>query len=373
MIPAYEGKEPYIFVSYAHKDSDQVFRIIEMLNKRGYRVWYDEGIEPGSEWPEYIANHLLGAEMVMAFLTARSVKSVNCRREINFALSKEKPVLTVFMEDLKVPAGMELQLSTQQSVLYYQYESEERFLDKIETCQYLSPCRRKENEIQLQGINAENSSSSRSAMKKMPVKTVLIAGACLLVLLGVIWFAGLGKKDSKKTAGSESSDIPPVAASTAVSSVPDEGADADASGAGETAAARTEGTWNYTIIRSGDNTTYSFDRGPQIVLPASWEGKITLIDEGERVAFYHTASMNSWDLDGYKNTGYLFKLCMSETQDYINLPSFADLGKTEEGYFYLMFPTDFQGYQENERIRDQYQELYSEIGYVKMNSHLADQ
>ena len=122
MIPAYEGNEPYIFVSYAHKDSASIFRIIEMLNKRGYRVWYDEGIEPGSEWPEYIANHLLRADVVMAFLTPRSVKSVNCRREINFALSKDKPVLTIFMEDLEVPAGMELQLSAQQSVLYYQYE-----------------------------------------------------------------------------------------------------------------------------------------------------------------------------------------------------------------------------------------------------------
>ena len=29
MIPAYEGKEPYIFVSYAHKDSSVVFRLVE--------------------------------------------------------------------------------------------------------------------------------------------------------------------------------------------------------------------------------------------------------------------------------------------------------------------------------------------------------
>ena len=32
MIPAYEGKEPYIFVSYAHKDSAVVFRLVEQLN-----------------------------------------------------------------------------------------------------------------------------------------------------------------------------------------------------------------------------------------------------------------------------------------------------------------------------------------------------
>ena len=134
MIPAYEGKEPYIFVSYAHRDSAAVFRLVEQLNERGYRIWYDEGIEPGSEWPEYIANHLLGAEMVLSVLTPSAVNSVNCRREINFALSKNKPVLTIYMEDIELPVGLELQLSSQQSVLYYTYDSEERFLDKIETC-----------------------------------------------------------------------------------------------------------------------------------------------------------------------------------------------------------------------------------------------
>ena len=103
MIPAYEGKEPYIFVSYAHKDSAAVFRLVEQLNERGYRIWYDEGIEPGSEWPEYIANHLLGAEMVLSVLTPSAVNSVNCRREINFALSKNKPVLTIYMEDIELP------------------------------------------------------------------------------------------------------------------------------------------------------------------------------------------------------------------------------------------------------------------------------
>ena len=133
MIPAYEGKEPYIFVSYAHKDSAAVFRLVEQLNERGYRIWYDEGIEPGSEWPEYIANHLLGAEMVLSILSPNAVNSVNCRREINFALSKNKPVLTIHMEEMELPVGLELQLSSQQSVLYYTYDSEERFLDKVET------------------------------------------------------------------------------------------------------------------------------------------------------------------------------------------------------------------------------------------------
>ena len=89
----YEGKEPYIFVSYAHRDSTAVFEVLTELQKRGYRLWYDDGIAPGSEWPEDIAQHLDAAAMVISFVTPNSMKSQNCRREINFSLTREKSFL----------------------------------------------------------------------------------------------------------------------------------------------------------------------------------------------------------------------------------------------------------------------------------------
>lgn len=42
---AYEGAEPYCFVSYAHVNSDRVYPIVEQLMQRGIRLWYDDGIE----------------------------------------------------------------------------------------------------------------------------------------------------------------------------------------------------------------------------------------------------------------------------------------------------------------------------------------
>ncbi len=47
----YQGAEDYIFVSYAHKDSARVFEVISALHRRFYRVWYDQGIEIGADWP----------------------------------------------------------------------------------------------------------------------------------------------------------------------------------------------------------------------------------------------------------------------------------------------------------------------------------
>ena len=36
---AYMGEEPYIFVSYSHKDSERVWPIIARLQADRFRVW----------------------------------------------------------------------------------------------------------------------------------------------------------------------------------------------------------------------------------------------------------------------------------------------------------------------------------------------
>lgn len=137
---AYEGREPYIFVSYAHKDAERIFEVLAELQDRGYRFWYDDGIAPGSEWPEDIARHLDSAAVVVAFVTQNSMNSQNCRREINFSLSREKPFLSVLMEQTEMPLGMQMQLSAQQSIVRYNFDTWEGFIAKILSCPDLAPC-----------------------------------------------------------------------------------------------------------------------------------------------------------------------------------------------------------------------------------------
>ncbi len=38
---AYKGEAPYIFVSYAHLNSDTVYAHITRLHNEGFRIWYD--------------------------------------------------------------------------------------------------------------------------------------------------------------------------------------------------------------------------------------------------------------------------------------------------------------------------------------------
>ena len=141
MVPAYNGSEPYIFVSYAHKDSAEVYSTIEKLTSLGYRIWYDEGIKPGVEWPEYIAEHLDKCSLFLMFISPNSMESANCRREINFALSRAKKFLCIVLKKTEIPLGMELQLASQQSIFRYKYSSEDAYIYKICSAAGMSQCK----------------------------------------------------------------------------------------------------------------------------------------------------------------------------------------------------------------------------------------
>lgn len=138
---SYEGPEKFIFISYAHKDSDRVLKILEKLVENGYRIWYDDGIAPGSEWPEDIAQHLDSCAVFMAFVTNNSIASDNCRREVTFALNRRKPFLGILLEPTQMSLGMEMQLSAQQCILRYNYRRESDFIQKIFSCPDLECCK----------------------------------------------------------------------------------------------------------------------------------------------------------------------------------------------------------------------------------------
>ena len=384
MIAAYEGNLPFIFVSYAHKDSREVFDLIEKLAARGYRIWYDEGIEPGSEWPENIANHLLRAEMVLAMITNDSMESVNCRREINYAMSKGKPLLSVVLEKTEIPAGMELQLSSQQSVLRYNFTDEVRFLDKIESCSYMDPCKINPATDIPDESNAQNAEPTATKKKKPDIRIAAGLGIVLAALL--IFFAVSQNKSTKEP---PEQTVPAVTSTDSSAVSPDSNtASPDSSAAtitdtssgtvsepDSTVEAPAETTpdprWIYSVSTDEENLTYTFRSGPVIVMPISWKNKITVMEEDKNFVFYHEGSRNAWQIHEGSHGGKLFSLCYSKTQDYKVLPSYSELGRNAEEYYYLMYPTDVQGYMDNERIYDEYNQMWQELNYVERHSSFS--
>ena len=137
----YRGDSPYIFISYSHKDSDIVFDIIGQLQMKQYRVWYDEGIDPGTEWDENIAEHVEQCGYFIALLSRAYLESSNCKDELNYARELEKPRLLVYLEDVQLPGGMRMRLSRLQAIHKYKYSSAEQFINKLSETNGLEICR----------------------------------------------------------------------------------------------------------------------------------------------------------------------------------------------------------------------------------------
>ncbi len=130
-IKAYGGNDSYIFISYAHKDTESVLPIIKNLINSGYRTWYDEGIEPGKDWDNYIAEHVIGCSYFIAFVSPSYLASSNCMDELNFARDENKKLLIVYLSPVELPAGMRMRLNRLQAINKYTFENEENFFEKL--------------------------------------------------------------------------------------------------------------------------------------------------------------------------------------------------------------------------------------------------
>jgi hypothetical protein len=116
---AYVGPLPYAFVSYAHRDAANVFPEMVRLHAQGYRLWYDEGIDPGNEWPEEVARALESCSYFIVFVSPVAVRSQNVRNEIHFALNKGKPFLAIHTAETALPSGLELRMGDIQAIMKY--------------------------------------------------------------------------------------------------------------------------------------------------------------------------------------------------------------------------------------------------------------
>lgn len=134
MPKPYLGPKEYIFISYAHKDREEVFRIIEYLQEKGFRIWYDEGIVPGTEWAKNIADHIDHCSYFIAFLSESYIVSGNCKNELTYVQKKEKKWLLIYLDDVSLPSDMELCNIRYQAIEKEKYNDND-FLEKIKSAE----------------------------------------------------------------------------------------------------------------------------------------------------------------------------------------------------------------------------------------------
>lgn len=140
-ITPYKGSKPYIFISYAHLDMDEAMAIVSELIDRGYRIWYDEGIDPGTEWDENIAVHIEKSSMFIALMSNHYIASTNCKDELNYARDLELNRILVYLENVTLPGGMRMRLSRLQAIHKYTYSDINQFYEKVEEAPDINICK----------------------------------------------------------------------------------------------------------------------------------------------------------------------------------------------------------------------------------------
>ena len=122
-LKAYLGTDPYIFVSYAHKDWELVAPFIAALQEH-YNVWFDEGLTPGERYDEEIISKIEACGVFLYLITEESLSSEYCKKEVKFAIKKKKPFINVLLADAKLPSWFEFEdLDSYQYLSLFKFDS----------------------------------------------------------------------------------------------------------------------------------------------------------------------------------------------------------------------------------------------------------
>lgn len=108
---AYTGDEPYLFVSYSHRDTPQVYPILDALYDKRYRLWYDESCETGNDFRDELRVRIRCSEAVLLFVSEASMKSPFCGMEIIVAREYNKRLFPIYLDDSEVPPAFQILLA----------------------------------------------------------------------------------------------------------------------------------------------------------------------------------------------------------------------------------------------------------------------
>ena len=116
-IDSYEGPEPYLFVSYSHRDAKIVNDVLKKIDKEKFRIWYDDTMEIGDDFREELRSKIEHCCAVLLFISNSSMGSKYCGMEIIAAYKYDKRIYPIYLEDdVDVPAAISMILDNLQHV-----------------------------------------------------------------------------------------------------------------------------------------------------------------------------------------------------------------------------------------------------------------
>lgn len=112
-----------IFLSYSHKNKDDINELYDILTKK-YKLslWKDtQSIRTGDDFREEIHHGILNAKIFLSCLSKDYIESKNCIKELKLANSLEKKCLLLVLESIdieKIPSISMLVIGEQRCHIY---------------------------------------------------------------------------------------------------------------------------------------------------------------------------------------------------------------------------------------------------------------
>lgn len=105
-----------LFISYARENKPDVDALVRDVESLGYETWLDSSLRGGQKWWDEILRRIADSDVFIAVVSAQSLNSVACRRELEWASALNKPVLPLAVGPL--PDALPRALSTRQITTY---------------------------------------------------------------------------------------------------------------------------------------------------------------------------------------------------------------------------------------------------------------
>lgn len=184
-VTAYEGNQPYIFVSYSHKDEDKVLPIIRKLQRRGYRIWFDRGIHGAEKWRRKIAIKVNRCSAFLMMVSKNYDDSEWCQKEFNYAQDIKRSIVAIFLEDEELSPELQFALAGPQHLMPDKTNNEKEFWNFIDFCDALACCK-EEHVPETKGFSIQEFLLSLWPEKALCQKAC-IAGIMLILAVLALW------------------------------------------------------------------------------------------------------------------------------------------------------------------------------------------
>ena len=131
-----------VFISYSRSNSEFVRKLFDSLQAKNIPAWLEvEGVRGGEDWVAGLVHNIKTARYVAAVVSAESLKSKWCRRELELADKYSISILPIVVGDVDLPGWFEFQFSDRQRVDWdpQSQESTKKVVNRLVQFYSLSP------------------------------------------------------------------------------------------------------------------------------------------------------------------------------------------------------------------------------------------